>query len=144
MMIHFRLYTLDNEKHCFTQLNNTLYPWGHGPLNAFEVFASIGNLSLYNNLLKFTQCLFVGANDVPLGTTLEIEELKGVVMPGKWKVPHNGCVRVDDVCENCDPGCDQIVLQTGSYSLMKLVNWPTKVTLKESKCNILRYVTMTL
>ncbi|ORX64400.1 hypothetical protein K493DRAFT_372559 [Basidiobolus meristosporus CBS 931.73] len=62
---------------CFSFINEKLYPFGLGEKD--------------NALVPFVS---VAANDISYGTTLMVEQLKGIKLPNGQI--HNGCVRVDD------------------------------------------------
>lgn len=65
-----------------------------------------------------------------------IKELQNTTLPN-GKV-HNGCVRVDESCDDCLP-CGEIIWHIGYYSNTKLFNVPSKVSAKENDCEILKY-----
>ncbi|ORX64401.1 hypothetical protein K493DRAFT_309578 [Basidiobolus meristosporus CBS 931.73] len=62
---------------CFSFIDEKLYPYGQG--------------NKHNVLVPFVS---VAANDISYGTTLMVEQLKGIKLPNGQI--HNGCVRVDD------------------------------------------------
>lgn len=80
---------------------------------------------------------YLGMKNVKIGTVVFIKELKDVKLPD-GKV-HNGCVRVDESCDDCLP-CGEIILHIGYYSNTKVFRLPQKVSaIENEKCEILKY-----
>ncbi|KAK9696033.1 hypothetical protein K7432_012688 [Basidiobolus ranarum] len=101
---------------CFSIIEQGHFPYGKGAKdNALTPFVS------------------VAANDIPLGSTLMVNQLKGVKMPNGRT--HNGCVRVDD--QGWSFGGNQIDLLVGDkkyYHQMDSRNF-NKVDISRTKCN---------
>lgn len=46
--------------------------------------------------------LAVRNHQFEMGQTIYIKQMDGLRLPGTFGQIHNGCVRVDDVCERCE------------------------------------------
>ncbi|ORX99632.1 hypothetical protein K493DRAFT_299254 [Basidiobolus meristosporus CBS 931.73] len=104
---------------CFTTINQRRYPYGIGAKD---------------NVLK--PYVSVSANDIPIGTTLMVKQLKGLKMPNGHT--HSGCVRVDD--NGWSFGKNQIDFLVGSKKHYNQIDRKyskrlDKVTIARSSCH---------
>lgn len=81
---------------------------------------------------------FSAAADIPLGTTVLVQELINVKIVGS-KLLHNGCIRIDHICNSCQLGCQKIRLFVGTYQNYKVFPKFDKATVQKSNCTILKY-----
>lgn len=81
--------------------------------------------------------LVSGAKYLPYGTLLKVKELDGFRLPSGQK--HNGCIRVEGICESCKNDCTEIVLHLRYFEDVVAANWPYSVTVSEQDCEVLEY-----
>ncbi|RUS21111.1 hypothetical protein BC937DRAFT_93591 [Endogone sp. FLAS-F59071] len=120
LLLNGDLINLDQGKNTFLILDPKKFPYGEGGWD--------------NPLYPFVS---VASNDLPQGTTFEVEELVNFKLPNG--MTHNGCVRVDDQgwsFGNCQ--FDFFILE---YSFYPNLNLPDNVHAQVKSCQPLNYVT---
>ena len=78
-----------------------------------------------------------------MGQTVYIKQMDGLRLPGTFGQIHNGCVRVDDICERCE-GTDaknhfDLFVGTAAYSKKMDVEMKTTdrmVTFQAKQCKV--------
>jgi len=115
------IYYYNEPLNCYLKVDEKAHPWGVNEQGeSLEPYIS------------------VAVNGIPIGTVLEIKEMKNMTLFNTNK-RHNGCVRVDQHADKSEPDCHGIHWYIGLYSFRKyLIRFP-QVTVKISNCELLKY-----
>eukprot|EP00347_Sterkiella_histriomuscorum_P005940 403354680 len=108
---------------CFEKFDAKKYPFGIG--------------SNDNPIYPYVS---VASNDEKVGTTIMVEQLKNVVLPGTGGQKHNGCVRVDDQGWSFGSNhLDFFVAKEKYYHSLDSVLGITSIDYQKANCKPLNY-----
>jgi len=108
-----------------------------GKNGKFDVLGKGSPFGLGSNDNPLRPYISVAVNDLPIGTTLFVKELRGKKLPN-GRI-HNGCVAVDD--KGWSFGSCQLDFFVLAYENYLKMNTPEHATVTKKKCKLLNYAT---
>ncbi|CDW73033.1 3d domain protein [Stylonychia lemnae] len=112
-----------NSFSCFEEIDQHKYPYGIGPQD--------------NPIFPYSS---VAENDFPIGTTLYVQKLDGLTLPGTGGQKHNGCVSVDDRGYGFGSNhIDFFVAKEKYYENIDNILKITKADYQRKNCQVLHY-----